>query len=190
MSEMFVQSLRDRIRAMNSLWERAVSDMTLAQVNHQERARVLPIAFSLNHFIRAQDQSVSRPFLGEAPLWEQGGWAAKVGVTVDKFGLGETVEEMERLRFADLGAWRAYQSQVLARTAAVLEGVTEDVLAQVLVPQLPPALETSFCAVVIGPKAPLRKLDVLECFVYQHGLRHMGEIEHGRALVGLGGLTA
>ena len=190
MSEMFVQSLRDRIRAMNSLWERAVSDMTLEQVNHQERTRVLPIAFSLNHFIRAQDQSISRPFLGGSPLWEQGGWAGKVGATVDKFGLGETVEEMERLRFADLGAWRAYQSQVIARTAGVLDIVTEGVLAQVVLPQLPPALETSFCAVVIGPDAPLRKLDVLECFVYQHGLRHMGEIEHGRALVGLGGLTA
>jgi hypothetical protein len=72
----------------------------------------------------------------------------------------------------------------------VLDGVSEDVLAQVVLPKLPPALETSFCAIVIGLDAPLRKLDVLECFVYQHGLRHMGEIEHGRALVGLGGLTA
>jgi hypothetical protein len=37
---------------------------------------------------------------------------------------------------------------------------------------------------------PVRKLEVLECFVYQHGLRHMGEVEHGRALVGLGGMTS
>ena len=36
----------------------------------------------------------------------------------------------------------------------------------------------------------LRRLEVLECFVYQHGLRHMGEIEHGRALVGLQGMTS
>jgi hypothetical protein len=42
---------------------------------------------------------------------------------------------------------------------------------------------------VIGLDTPLRRLDVIECWVYQHGLRHMGEIEHGRALVGLGGMT-
>ena len=59
MSDMFVDSLRNRIRAMNTLWERAISDMTLEHVNHHERAGVLPIAFSLSHYIRAQDQSVS-----------------------------------------------------------------------------------------------------------------------------------
>jgi hypothetical protein len=51
-------------------------------------------------------------------------------------------------------------------------------------------MQNIFCALVIGPGAPLRKLDVLECFVYQHGLRHMGEVEHGRALVGLAGMTS
>ena len=72
----------------------------------------------------------------------------------------------------------------------MLDTITEDLLAQVLMPQLPPHMQQIFCAIVIGPGAPLRKLEVLECFVYQHGLRHMGEIEHGRALVGLGGMTS
>ena len=190
MSGMFIESLRNRVRVMNSLYEKALLDMSLEQVNHHERAGVLPIAFSLNHFMRAQDQSISGPFLSERPLWEAGGWAAKVGVTVDKFGLGETVDEMESLRFAGLDAWRAYQSEVIARTASVLGDATEESLAQVLLPKLPPSLADSYCAQVVGPEGPLRKLEVIECFVYQHGLRHMGEIEHARALVGLGGLTA
>jgi hypothetical protein len=33
-------------------------------------------------------------------------------------------------------------------------------------------------------------LDALECWIYQHGLRHMGEIELARGLVGLGGMTS
>jgi len=175
---------------MNSLWERAVGDMTLEHVNHHEREGVLPIAFSLSHFIRAQDQSISGPFLREQPMWEQGGWAAKVGVSVDRLGREETVEEMEAIRFQDFDAWRAYQSHVIERTSGVLGDVTEDVLSEVLLPQLPPNMQQIFCAMVIGPGAPLRKLDVVECFIYQHGLRHMGEIEHGRALVGLGGMTS
>ncbi len=190
MSEMFVNSLRNRIRAMNALWERAVSDMTLEQVNHHERAGVLPIAFSLSHYIRVQDQSISGPFLRGPMLWDAGGWAAKIGVSIDRLGREETVEEMEQIRFSDFDAWRAYQSAVIARTDGVLEAITEATLAEVLLPQLPPSMQQIFCAMVIGPSAPLRKLEVLECFVYQHGLRHMGEIEHGRALVGLQGMTS
>jgi hypothetical protein len=155
LADVFVSSLRNRIRAMNTLYARCVEDMTLDQVNHHERVGVLPIAFSLSHYIRAQDQSVSGPLLRERTLWDSGAGAAKVGVTVDRLGRDETVEEME---------------QVL--------------------PELPPNMQQIFCAMVIGPGAPLRKLDVLECFVYQHGLRHMGEIEHGRALVGLKGMTS
>lgn len=175
---------------MNILYERAISDLTLEQVNHHERAGVLPMAFSFSHFIRAQDQSISRVFYREEPLWDTGGWAARVGATVDRLGREESVEEMEQLRFADLDAWRDFQAQAIARTAAALETVTAESLLDVLMAQLPPNMQNIFCAIVIGPGAPLRKLDVLECFVYQHGLRHMGEIEHGRALVGLQGMTS
>ena len=190
MSDMFVASLRNRIRAMNALWQRAVSDMTLAQVNHQEREGVLPIAFSLSHFMRAQDQSASGPFLRQPTEWERGGWAEKIGVNVDRLGREESVEEMQHIRFADFDAWRAYQTAVVERTDRVLDSVTEASLSEVLMPELPPNMQQIFCAMVIGPGAPLRKLDVLECFVYQHGLRHMGEIEHGRALIGLRGMTS
>jgi hypothetical protein len=190
LSEIFVASLRNRIRAMNTLWARCIEDMTIDQVNYQERDLVLPIAFSLSHYIRAQDQAVSRPFLAEAPVWETGGWAQKVGVTVDALGREESVEEMQHIRLGDFDAWRAYQAEVLDRTDRVLADVDAVTLEQVLLPKLPPNMQNIFCAIVIGPDAPLRKLDVLECFVYQHGLRHMGEIEHGRALVGLGGMTS
>lgn len=187
---MFVDSLRNRVRAMNTLWERAASDLTLEQVNHHEREGVLPMAFSFSHYIRAQDQSISVMFLGEQPLWLGGGWGAKVGVNIDVLGREATVEEMQHLRFADFEAWKAYQAAVIARTAGVLETLTAGMLAEVILPQLPPNMLNIFCAIVIGPGAPLRKLEVLECFVYQHGLRHMGEIEHGRALVGLQGMTS
>ena len=190
MSEMFVRSLRDRIRAMNVLWERAISDLTLEQLNHHEREGVLPLAFSFSHFMRAQDQSISTIFRREPPFWLSGGWAAKAGVSVDALGREESVAEMELLRIGDIAAWRAFQSAVIGRTAAVLETLTEDLLAEVVLPRLPPNMQNIYCAIVIGAEAPLRKLEVLECFVYQHGLRHMGEVEHGRALVGLGGMTS
>ena len=140
-TNMFIQSLCNRIRAMNILWERAISDMSLEQVNHHERDGVLPIAFSFSHFMRGQDRSVSRVFLGESPLWESGGWATKVGVTVNAFGREESVEEMQQLRFGDLSAWKLFQEQVLERTARALETITAPMLAEVVMPQLPPSMQ-------------------------------------------------
>ena len=189
-AEMFVQSLRNRLRALNTLWERAVSDLTLEQMNHHERPGVLPLAFSFSHYIRAQDQSVSGVFRREPALWVSGAWAGKVGATVDALGREESVAEMEQLSFGDIAAWREYQHSVLSRTDGILDTLSAETLAEVVMPQLPPNMQNIFCALVIGPGAPLRKLDVLECFVYQHGLRHMGEVEHGRALVGLAGMTS
>ena len=151
MSEILVTSLRNRIRALNTIWERAVSDMTLEQVNHHERAGVLPLAFSMSHYIRSQDQSISGPFLQEQPLWQSGGWAERVGVTVDRLGREESVEEMEQIRLGDLEAWRTYQTEVIARTNGVLDSITEETLAEVLIPELPENFSQTFCAIVIGP---------------------------------------
>ena len=188
--EMFLQSLRNRIRAMNTVWQRAISDMTLEQVNHHERDGVLPIAFSFTHFMQAQDQSVSIFFRKEPPLWVRGGWAAKTGVAINALGREETVDEMQGQRIGDLEAWKAYQSALIAQTDELLDVVTVEDVLEVVFAQLPPNMQNIFCGLVIGPGNPLRKLEVLECFVYQHGLRHMGEVEHGRALVGLGGMTS
>ena len=190
-SNMFLDSLRRRIAVMNSLWERAASDLTLEQVNHVERPGVLPLGFSFNHFMRGQDQAMSAFFIGDPPLWASGDWARKTQTSVDLYGQNEPVATMEQLRFGDWEAWKDYQAAVIARTDAVLPTLTEELLAEVAIPALRGSWERTFCAMLVGPGNPVRKLEVLECFVYQHGLRHMGEVEHGRALVGLpGGMTA
>lgn len=184
-----MENLLGRVRAMNILWERAVSDMTLEHVNHFERDGVLPIAFSLSHYMRGQDQSISRIFLTQDTLWSRDGWATKVGVNVDELGREQTVEEMQHLRLGDFDAWRAYQSAVIAQTEGVLHSLTPERLAEVIFPSMPPPLANTFCAIVVGPGA-FRRLHALECFVFQHGIRHLGEMEHARALVGLGGMTS
>lgn len=185
---MFIQSLQHRICAMQALWERALEDMTLDQINHHERSGVLPIAFSLSHTVRTQDRAIRYWMLDQPTIWEEGAWARRIGATVDRQGTGETVEEMEHLRIGDLAAWKAYQAAVFAATDAVLTTVDDATLAEVVIRAVPTGAE-GFWALLVGAGNPMRKLDVLECWVYQHGLRHLGELEHARALVGLGGLS-
>ncbi len=188
MSNIFVDSLQRRIRAMNVLWDRAAHDMTLEQVNHHERSGILPIAFSISHAIRVQDRVIQQHFFRAPPLWETNDWARRIAVTVDRVGPGVSVAEMELLRFGDLAAWIAYQSEVIATTDRVLDTLDEAVLQEVVGPPFT-AESIGFTAIMVGVGNPLRKLDVLEGIVYQHGLRHLGEMEHARALVGLGGLA-
>ena len=88
---------------MNTLWERAVSDLTLEQMNHHERPGVLPMAFSFGHFMRAQDQSI-RPFLRETPLWLSGGCHSRAWPSIgiarggsardDKVGAGRSLDRV------------------------------------------------------------------------------------------------
>jgi hypothetical protein len=53
----------------------------------------------------------------------------------------------------------------------------------------PELIASTYSARVAGPDG-VTVLDGFECWLYQHGLRHMGEIELARGLVGLGGMTS
>jgi hypothetical protein len=185
---MLLDSLRRRMRTMHSLWYEAVDTMDLGHVNHFERAGVLPIAFSLFHYTNMQDASFM-VLTGVAPIWGPG-WQARVQMAVDNHGKERTVDEMEHQRVGDYEAFKAYQRVVFSRTEAHLETLTGDELRRVVVPRpFPPVIASTFSARCAGPEG-VTVLDGFECWLYQHGLRHLGEVELARGLVGLGGMTS
>ena len=53
---------------------------------------------------------------------------------------------------------------------------------------IPDPLRGGFIALVAGD-GPVCLGDLMDAFLYQHGIRHLGEIEHARSLVGLGGVS-
>lgn len=179
-------SLARRIRTMHRLWRAAVSDLTLEQVNHHERSGVLPIAFSLLHYVRGEDNVISANVLKGPALWDEGGWAAKIGVTIEQVPRGTAMDEAERIRFGSIDVWREYQSAVFQRTDSALHNLPITWNEELYDGTVPASLEGAFIWYVIEPGGPV---DAIECFVYQHGIRHLGEIEHARALVGLGGTS-
>jgi hypothetical protein len=186
--DLILDSLRRRMRAMHSLYEQAVSDMTLDHVNHVERAPLLPIAFSLFHFVNIEDGSAL--MLGAGPLVYDDAWRDRIGAAVDDHGKHRTVDEMMDQRIGDLDAFVEYMSAVFARTEGWLAGLDPASLDEVIVARpFPPQIATTYSARVAGERG-ITRLDGTECWIYQHGLRHMGEIEHARALVGLEGMTS
>jgi hypothetical protein len=188
-SENWRASIAARIAAVHALWQEAVADLTVDQVNHVERAGVLPIAFTLMHFVVGEDRNVARYLGADALLWDQQGWAKRVGLVGEPPMRGTPMADAERIRLGDIEAWREYQSAVFARTERALATLPLDRFAQKAMDR-PPAdkLKGAFIALLV-PEGDFHVSDVCEAYLFQHAVRHLGELEHARALVGLGGLS-
>lgn len=185
---MTLDSLRRRMAALASLYDDAVDSMDLEHVNHWERDGVLPIAFSLFHYINMHDASFML-LTGRTPIWNDD-WQNRVGMSVNDHGKHRTVDEMVHQRMGDLDAFAEYMRAVFGRTLAWLESLDPTELDRVVIARpFPPQIASTFSARVAGSDG-ITVLDGVECWIYQHGLRHMGEIELARGLVGLGGMTS
>ena len=188
MTDVVLDSLRRRVAALHSLWREAVATMDGDQVNHCERAGVLPIAFSLFHMAQIEDGAVL--LLGGPPLVYDDEWGGRMGLAIRDHGKNRTVEEMTGQRIGDYPAFGDYLDRVFTRTESWLGGLDPGTLGEVVARRpLPENLAHTFSARVAG-EAGITRLDGIECWIYQHGLRHLGEVEHARALVGLGGMTS
>ncbi len=188
MADLLLDSLQRRMRTMHGLYYQAVDTMGLEHVNHFEREGVLPIAFSLFHYTNMEDACFMM-ITGIAPVWNDD-WQTRVEMAIDDHGKHRTVDEMVHQRIGDFEAFKAYQRAVFDRTEAWLDELDPALFTKVLVPRpFPPQVASTYSARVAGPDG-ITVLDATECWLYQHGLRHMGEIELARGLVGLGGMTS
>jgi hypothetical protein len=176
------------MRAMHSLYEDACATMTVDQVNYVERDGVLPIAFSLVHQVLIEDGAPL--FLGGAmPLFSPE-WETRLQLGVANHGKELSVSEMMSQRIGDYDAFLEFQHQVFDATEEFLRTLSPESLDDVVIGvPYPPRIASTFSARV-GGELGIRRSDAIECWIYQHGLRHMGEIEHARALVGLTGMTS
>jgi hypothetical protein len=185
---LILDSLRRRMRAMHSLYEDALATMDLSHVNHFEREGVLPIAFCLFHYTNMQDVS-GAVISGEPVVWSDD-WQGRVQMAINDHGKERPVSDMIHQRIGDYDAFGEYQRAVFARTEAWLARLDPRELDRMLIPRpLPPVVANTYSARVAGDDG-ITVLDAIECWIYQHGLRHMGEIELARGLVGLGGMTS
>ncbi|MGD0084392.1 MAG: hypothetical protein ABSD78_14525 [Acidimicrobiales bacterium] len=186
--DLILDSLQRRMRAMHSLYYQAVGSMELEHVNHFEREGVLPIAFSLFHYTNMEDASFML-ITGTPPVWNDG-WQARVQMAISDHGKQRTVAEMIHQRIGGYEAFQDYQRTVFDRTEAHLDTMDVGDFTRVVIKRpFPEQIAGTYSARVAGPDG-VTVLDGFECWLYQHGLRHMGEIELARGLVGLGGMTS
>ena len=187
-NELILDSLQRRMKALHSLYDQALDTMTIDHVNHFEREGVLPIAFSLFHIINVIDGSLMM-ITGAMPVWNDE-WNARVQPSIADNGKSKTVEEMIGQRIGNYEAFKEYLQPVFWRVHAWLATLVPTELTRVVRPRpFGPQIASTYSARVAG-EVGITVLDAVECWIYQHGLRHMGEIELARGLVGLGGMTS
>ena len=188
MSDLILDSLQRRMAAMHSLYYQAVDSMDLEHVNHFEREKVLPIAFSLFHYTNQEDANFMF-ITGQIPIWSDE-WQSRVQMAINDHGKERTVDEMVHQRIGDFEAFKDYQRTVFDRTEDYLATMDPSDFTRLIIGRpFPPQVASTYSARVAGPEG-ITVLDGFECWLYQHGLRHMGEIELARGLVGLGGMTS
>ncbi len=187
-SALILDSLQRRMRALHSLYRDALDTMDLDQVNHFEREGVVPIAFSLFHIANMIDTSFM-VMTGTPPIWNEE-WEARVRPAIADHGKHRSVEEMVHQRIGDYDSFQEYLHAVFDRVEEWLAGLDPAELTRVVIRRpFPPQIASTYSARVADEEG-ITLLDAAECWIYQHGLRHMGEIELARGLVGLGGMTS
>ncbi len=137
MTDLILDSLQRRMRAMHSLYYDAVDTMTIDHVNHFEREGVVPIAFCLFHITNMIDASFLA-MTGTSPIWNDD-WAAKVNMTINDHGKHRTVDEMVNQRIGDYDAFQEYMRAVFTRTEDWLDQLDPAELARVVVDPTVPA---------------------------------------------------
>jgi len=187
-TDLILDSLQRRMRALHSLYSDALATMDIDQVNHFEREGVVPIAFSLFHIANMIDVSFML-ITGVTPLWDKQ-WEERVRPAIADHGKHRTVAEMVHQRIGDYEAFGEYLHAVFGRVERWLADLEPSELTRVVISRpFPEQIASTYSARVAGPEG-ITVLDAAECWIYQHGLRHMGEIELARGLVGLGGMTS
>jgi hypothetical protein len=181
-------SLLRRLAAAHSLYYDACDTMDVEQVNTVVAPTSLPIAFSLVHQVLIEDGTVV--FVGGPPPQFTPEWATRLALGVEDHGKERSVAEMMDQRIGNYDAFKEFQRSVFVATEAYVESIEPSSFDEVIVAApYGPAVASTFSARV-GGEHGITRSDALECWIYQHALRHMGEIEHARSLVGLGGMTS
>ena len=170
-----LEILQRGLGEVHRMLDKAIEDMTADQLNYRSESGGISAFFSLWHYVRTEDNIVNFVIQHEPTVWLNSGYDERFGLHRTAQGTGMTEDEANAVRIDDVDAWREYQSGVWDATTRYLAGFDEASLAST--------------RVTIKPVGEMSLWQGLWGMCLTHGFRHVGEIEHARGLVGLGGLT-
>ena len=169
-----IEVIRDGLNDMHAMLDRAVPEMTTDQWNARPAGEGVSAFFSLWHYVRTEDNIVNWVVHRRPTVWLNGEWDQHFGLHRTSQGTGMTREEADAVQLNDVEGWLSYQQGVWVLTREWVSSLGEDDLSN---------------EITISPVPPMTVWQALTGMLLYHGFRHVGEVEHARGLLGLGGLT-
>jgi len=169
-----IEVVQEGLDGMHAMLDRAVPDMNAEQWNARPADDGVSAFFSLWHYVRTEDNIVNWVAQRRSTVWLNGGWDEHFGLHRTSQGTGMTKEQADAVLLNDVDGWLTYQQQVWDVTREWVASLSSDHLTE---------------QIVIKPTPPMTVWQALTGMLLYHGYRHVGEIEHARGLLGLGGLT-
>src|SRR5713226_3964816 len=97
--------IRDQMTGLHRLLDHVTEDLSDEQLHHVERPGVQPIAFSLWHYVRTEDNIIRFVIQRRPTVWMEGGWPERFGLDARTQGTGMTDEQAASLRINSLPDW-------------------------------------------------------------------------------------
>ena len=170
-----IQILKSGLKSMHNLLDKALGDMTPQQWNYWPHEGGVSAFFSLWHYVRTEDNIINYVIKKENTIWLTNEYNISFNLHRTSQGTGMTYEQAKEVSISNIALWSEYQQQVWKST--------EDLLANIDINELHER------EIIVKPIPPMTVWRGLFNLCLTHGFRHVGEIEHARGLVGLGGLV-
>src|SRR5438552_12918243 len=156
------------LKRMHAMLNNAIADLSPEQLHTVPAGhpKANTIAWGLWHYARTEDNVVRYVLQARRPIvWQEGGYADKLGLPPVAQGTGMSTAEAQALRIKDLALLRDYVNKVWASTDEYLAKAD------------PAALDAT---VTIKPVGDMPALRALAQVCVGHGFLHLGEIELAR----------
>jgi len=166
-----IEVLSAGLSTLHRMLDEAVDDMTLEQLNWKSNEGGIKPFFSLWHYVRTEDNIINFVVQGKPTVWIEGRFDVKLNLHRIAQGTGMNAAEAKEITLSNLELWREYQHSVWAASEKYLAAISND--------------ELNSRNVTIKPLSEMSLYDGLFNVCLCHGLRHVGEIEYVRGILGL-----
>jgi hypothetical protein len=166
-----LELMKAELGRLHTAFDKALDGLSPEQLHRipAGHPRANHIAWGIWHYVRTEDNVVRYILQNRRPIvWQEGGYADKLGLPPVAQGTGMSTAEAQALRIKDVGLFREYMQKVWASTDEFLARVD------------PAALDAT---VTIKPLGDMPGIRALAQVCVSHGFTHAGEIELARTLV-------
>ena len=164
------EMVHTELKRLHAALDESLKGLTPEQRHLIVHPKANSIAWVVWHVVRTEDGIVRWVVQNRrAPVWTEGGYAAKLGLPPTTQGTGMPTAEAHALRIDDVDLFTEYMQKVWASTEEFFAGADPTVFDR---------------TVTIRPLGDMTVLRALAQVCVSHGMTHAGEIELLRTLVG------